>query len=125
MRLRSLSNPYVAGGAIGFLMAFGIILFAIWIPSLGDERSKWWLNLAFFSVCTFSILISGNWRHRRRSRFWWSVAILAGIHLAATLLFINQVRLLTVRGYVGILFLEVFFGSLFVSSFVDGRAAQP
>jgi drug/metabolite transporter (DMT)-like permease len=106
-------NDYLIGTVLGIVLVVAVVVSTIWTPSIWADENRWWMRLCFYSVSLFAVLLSSNWRFRRRSRLWIVLAILAAVHTAVVLSFINQIRNLSGRSIaVAILFIEAFIGLL-------------
>jgi hypothetical protein len=106
-------NDYLIGAVLGIVLVVAVVVSTIWTPSIWAGENRWLMRLCFYSVSLFAVLLFSNWRFRRRSRLWIVLAILATVHTAVALRFVNQIRNLSGRSIaVAILFIEVFVGLL-------------
>ena len=108
-------SVYVVGVALGVLWCGAIVVSTIWLPSMWDKNNQWLIRLLFFTAGLFFVLISTNWRFRNHARLWVSLGILGIVDALFVVGFISQVRRLTVRHYMVILFVETFAGLLVLS----------
>jgi hypothetical protein len=117
---KSSFNVYLTGAALGIFLFVGIVISTIWSPSIWDDKNQWLVRLAFYSVGLFFVLASSNWRFRTRSRLWIVLGALVAVHTVVVLTFINRIRNLSGRGYITILFVEVFVGLLVLDRTLHG-----
>jgi hypothetical protein len=119
-KFREGSIDYFVGIGLGLLLGVSIVVTSIWMPSVWAKENQWLVRLFFFSAGLFSILIGTNWRFRNRRRLWIAISILVTINSILILEFINQVRELTIRQYMLILFVETFVGIIALTKVLDG-----
>ena len=118
--MKAVPNVYVVGVALGVLLGGTIVVSTIWFPSMWDEKNQWLIRLLFFTAGLFFVLISTNWRFRSHTRLWVALGILGMVNAVFVVGFINQVRQLTVRHYMVILFVETFAGLLVLNRVLRG-----
>ena len=107
-------NEYLIGALLGIVLVLAVVVSKVWVPSVWAGQNQWLMRLCFYRVGLFAVLLSTNWRFRRRLRLWIVLAVLATVHTVVVIKFINQIHNLSSPSIaVLISFFEAFVG-LFV-----------
>jgi hypothetical protein len=114
-------HPWLIGAAAGGVIVFMAIASVTWFPRLNEP----WVGMTSCGGALFlGILISAYWRVLGSWRLWISLTTVVAFNAICILVFVQQIRQLSLWDIDAILGLELFATMFFLNWFLDAKKVR-